>query len=54
MNVMENERTNTERLIQYLKDSNFNVTVNNRPSESEIKIIKEKIAKNKEIRGDQG
>ena len=46
------ERTNTEILIEYLKGKNFQYSVDYNPSEAKIALIKAKIAKNKEIRGE--
>ena len=51
---MKDERTNTEKLIEYLEAKNFQFSVDYNPSEAKIALINAKIAKNKKIRGDHG
>ena len=44
----------TEELIAFLESNNFQYTLDRNPSEEKIKIINERIAKNKKIHGDHG
>jgi phage antirepressor YoqD-like protein len=51
---MKTEKTNTEKLIEFLEQNNFQYEVDNNPSQAKLDLIKAKILETKKLFNEDG